>query len=123
MPGTSARTAASGCLAGAPTTGTRSIRSRRLRDLRRKAPAPGGIPRVLRESCRSWAFGSFGFAAQVAHDVDVGPQRQAVPELPLSLLDSCAMKLSLADVLDGLISWPGRGQSARVQLRVGELPG
>src|SRR5580765_6440262 len=103
MPGTSARTAASGCLAGAPTTGTRSIRSRRLRDLRRKAPARGGIPRVLRESRQSWAFGSFGFAGQVAHDVDVGPQRQAVPYLPPSLLDGCSMELRLADVLDGFV--------------------
>ena len=38
-----------------------------------------GTPRVLGEGCRSCAFGSFGFAGQVAHDVDVGPQRQAVP--------------------------------------------
>jgi len=32
------------------------------------------------------------------------------------------MKLSLADILDGLIGWPGRGQRARVQVRVRELP-
>ena len=31
------------------------------------------------------------------------------------------MELSLADVLDGLISRAGRGQRARVQLRVREL--
>ena len=34
---------------------------------------------VLRGSCRSCAFCSFGFAGQVAHDVDLGSQRQAVP--------------------------------------------
>jgi hypothetical protein len=28
---------------------------------------------------RSWAFGSVGFAGQVAHDLDLGPQRQAIP--------------------------------------------
>jgi hypothetical protein len=33
------------------------------------------------------------------------------------------MELSLADVLDGLISWPGRGQRTRVQFWVRELPG
>src|SRR6478672_7699273 len=110
MPQTSTRTAAFGCLAGGPIAGTRSTRSRRLRGLRRRAPALGRTPRVLRESCRSWALRSFGFAGQVAHDVDAGPQRQAVPQLLLSLLDGHAMELSLADVLDGLISWPGRGQ-------------
>jgi len=31
------------------------------------------------------------------------------------------MELSLADVLDGLISWPGSGQCTRVQFRVREL--
>ena len=39
------------------------------------------------------------------------------------LLDGCAMELSLADVLNGLIGRAGSGQSARVQLRVRELPG
>ncbi len=43
----------------------------------------------------SYAFGFFGFAGQVASDVDVGPQRQSVPYSPLSLLDSCAMELGL----------------------------
>ena len=38
-----------------------------------------GDTAVLREGCRSCAFGFFGFAGQVAHDLDVGPQRQAVP--------------------------------------------
>src|SRR6202167_1989895 len=123
MPATSARTAASGCLAGAPTAGTRSARSRRLRGPRRRAPARGRTPGVVRESFRSCAFCSFGFAGQVAHDVDVGPQRQAVPYPPLSLLDGCAMELGLADVLDGLISWPGRSQRARVHFRVRELQG
>jgi len=52
---------------------------------------------------------SFGFTGQVAHDVDFGPQRQAVPQLPLRLRDGRAMELSLADVLDGLISRPGSG--------------
>src|SRR5450631_790595 len=33
------------------------------------------------------------------------------------------MELSLADVLDGLISWSGRGQRTRVQFWVRELPG
>jgi len=33
------------------------------------------------------------------------------------------MELSLADVLDGLISWSGRGQRTRVQFCVRELPG
>src|SRR6185437_12654006 len=33
------------------------------------------------------------------------------------------MELSLAGVLDGLISWPGRGQRTRVQFWVRELPG
>src|SRR2546423_6521869 len=122
MPGTSTRTAASGCLAGAPTTGTRSTRSRRLRGLRRRAPARGETPGVRGESCRSCAFGSFGFAGQVAHDVDVGTQRQAIPQLPPCLLDGGAMELSLADVLNGLISRAGSGQGARVQLRVRELP-
>src|ERR1700733_6136448 len=123
MPQTSARTAASGCLAGVPTAGTRSTHSRRLRGPRRRAPARGRTPGVHRESFRSCAFCSFGFAGQVAHDVDVGPQRQAIPQLPLSLLDGRAMELSLADILDGLISWPGRGQRTRVQFRVRELPG
>src|SRR4029077_8680079 len=109
MPGTSARTATSGCLAGAPTTGTRSIRSRRLRGLRRKAPARGGTLGVLRESCRSWASCFFGFAGQVAHDVDIGPEGEAIPWQPLSLLDGGAMELSLARVLDGLISRAGSG--------------
>src|SRR5580704_936095 len=123
MPQTSTRTAGLGCLAGAPTTGTRSTRSRRLRGLRRRAPGPGRTPGVLGESFRSWAFCSFGFAGQVAHDVEAGPQRQALPQLPLSLLDGRAAELSLADVLDGLIRWPGRGQRPRVQFRVRELPG
>src|ERR1700729_4590184 len=123
MPQTSTRTAASGCLAGAPTAGTRSTRSRRRPGLRHRAPAPGGTAPVLVESCRSCPFGSFGFAGQVAHDVDVGAQRQAVPSLLLSLLDGRAVKLSLADVLDGLISRASRGQRARIQLRVRELPG
>src|SRR5580700_10308791 len=123
MPRTSARTAASGCLAGGPTAGTRSTRNRRLRDPRRRAPARGGTSGVLRESFRSCALRSFRFAGQVAHDVDVGPQGQAVPQLPLSLLDGGAMELGLADILDGLIRWPGRGQRTRVQFRVRELPG
>src|ERR1700733_5625197 len=123
MPQTSARTAASGCQAGVPTAGTRSRHNRRLRGLRRRAPARGRTPGVLRESLRSCSFCSFGFAGQVAHYVDVGPQGQAVAQLPLSLLDGRAMELSLADVLDGLIRWPGRGQRARVQFRVRELPG
>src|ERR1700722_7913776 len=33
------------------------------------------------------------------------------------------MELSLADILDGLIRWPGRGQRTRVQFWVRELPG
>ncbi len=33
------------------------------------------------------------------------------------------MELSLADVLDGLISWSGSGKGTRVQFRVRELPG
>src|SRR5258708_748957 len=123
MPQTSARTAASGCLAGAPTIETRSTRSRRRRGLRRRAPALGGIPGVLRESCRSCVFGSFGFAGQVAHDVDFGPERQAIAQPPLSLLDGCAMEFGLADVLDGLIRRTRRCQRTRVQLRVRELPG
>src|ERR1700722_18824672 len=113
MPQTSTRTAGWGCVAGAPTAGTRSTRSRRLRGLRRRAPALGRTPGVLRESFRSCAFCSFGFAGQVAHDVDLSPQRQAVPQLPLSLLDGRAMELSLADVLDGFKSRTGRGQRAR----------
>src|SRR5450755_5088891 len=98
MPQTSARTAASGCLAGAPTAGTRSTRSRRLRGLPRRAPAPGRTPRVLGESLRSCALRSFGFAGQVAHDVNAGPQRQAIPQLSLSLHNGRAIELSLADV-------------------------
>src|ERR1700684_1342087 len=102
MPLTSARTAASGSLAGAPTAGSRSPRIPPLRGLRRRAPAPGRTPGVLAESCRSCALCSFGFAGQVAHDLDLGPQRQAVPLLPGRLLDGRAMELSLADILDGL---------------------
>src|SRR5450756_878028 len=123
MPQTSTRTGPSGCLAGAPTAGTRSTRSRCLRGLRRRAPAPEGTPGVLGESCRSCAFGSFGFAGQVAHDVDFGPERQAVPQLSLSLLDGGAMERGLPDVLDGFIGRAGRGQRTRVQFRVRELPG
>src|SRR6266700_2140319 len=122
MPQTSARTAASGYLAGAPTTGTRSPHSRRRRDLRRRAPARGGTPGVLGESCPSCAFCSFGFAGQVAHDVDFGTQRQAISQLSPCLLDGGAMELSLAGVLNGLIGRASSGQSARVQLRVRELP-
>jgi hypothetical protein len=73
------------------------------------------------EKAAGHALFFFGFAGQIAHDVDFGPQRQAVAELALSLLDGCAMELGLADVLDGLISRAGRGQRTRVQLRVGEL--
>src|ERR1700678_725307 len=123
MPGTSTRTGPAGCLAGAPTAGTRSTRSRCQRGLRRRAPVSEGTPRVLGESCRSCAFGSFGFAGQVAHDVDFDPDRQAVPQLPLSLFDGNAMELSLPDVLDGLIGRAGRGQRPRIQFRFGELPG
>src|ERR1700722_2961813 len=123
MPQKSTRTAGLGGLAGAPTTGNRPTRSRRLRGLRRRAPGPGRTLGVLGESFRSWAFCSFGFAGQVAHDVEAGPQRQAVPQLPLSLLDGRAMELSLADVLDGFKSRTGRGQRARVQFWVRELPG
>src|SRR5580658_3724146 len=123
MPQTSTRTGAARCLAGAPTAGTRSTRSRRLRGLRRRAPAPGETREALGESCpSSCALRSFGFAGQVAHDVDFGPERQAVPQPFLGLLDGCAVELSLADVLDGLISRAGGGQRARVQLRVRELP-
>src|ERR1700722_17703637 len=104
MPQTSTRTAGWGCVAGAPTAGTRSTRSRRLRGLRRRAPALGRTPGVLGGSFRSCAFCSFGFAGQVAHDVDLGPQRQSVAQLPLSLLHSSAIELTLAHVLDGLIS-------------------
>src|SRR5580700_5913983 len=39
------------------------------------------------------------------------------------MLHSRAMELSLADVLDGLISWPGGGQRTRVQFWIRELPG
>src|ERR1700678_2456398 len=122
MPQTSTRTGAARCLAGAPTAGTRSTRSRRLRGLRRRAPAPGETREALGESCPSCALRSFGVAGQVAHDVDFGPERQAVPQPSLSLLDGCAIELSLADVLHGLISRAGGGQRARIQLRVRELP-
>jgi len=47
------------------------------------------------------------FAGQVAHDPDLGPKREAVPQVTLSLLYGLALELSLADVLDGLISRPG----------------
>jgi hypothetical protein len=49
--------------------------------------------------------------------------RQAVPQLPLSLLDRGAMKLSLPDILDGLIRRAGSGQRPHIQFRVRELPG
>src|SRR5215470_1576851 len=122
MPQTSTRTAASGCLAGAPTAGTHSTRSRRLRGPRRRVPALAGTPGVRRESCRSCAFCSLGFAGQVARHVDFGPQRQAVPQPPLSLLDGRAMELSLPDILDSLIGRAGRGQGARIHFWVRELP-
>src|SRR5580700_4409647 len=41
----------------------------------------------------------------------------------MSLLDGRATELSLADVLDGLVSRAGSGQRPRVQFRVRELPG
>src|SRR5580692_7153329 len=122
MPQTSSRTGGARCPAGAPTAGTRSTRSRRLRGLRRRAPAPGGTREAPGESCPSCALRSFGFAGQVAHDVDFGTERQALPQPSLSLLYGCAMELSLADVLDGLISRTGGGQRARIHLRVRELP-
>src|ERR1700728_3141411 len=122
MPQTSTRTGDARCLAGAPTAGTRSTRSRRLRGLRRRAPAPRETREAPGESCLSCALRSFGFAGQVAHDVDFGPERQAVPQPFLSLLDGGAVELSLADVLDGLISRAGGGQRARIHLRIRELP-
>ena len=70
----------------------------------------------------SWPL-ALRFSGQVAYDVQVGPERQASSELPLSLLDGRAVELSLADVLDGLIRRPGGGQRPRVHLRVRELPG
>src|SRR5580698_6406670 len=123
MPQTSTRTAASASLAGAPTAGTRSTRSRPPRDLRHTAPAPGRTPGVRRESFRSCPFFSFRFASHVPYDVDAGPQRQPVSQLRLSLLDGRAEELGLADVLDSLIRRPGSGQRTRVQLRIRELPG
>ncbi len=48
-----------------------------------QAARPARQPRLARigaaESCRSGAFGSFGFAGQVTHDVDLGPQGQTIP--------------------------------------------
>src|ERR1700677_3743638 len=122
MPQTSIRRVSERCLAGVPTTATRSTRSRRRRGLRRTAPVPGRTRQVLGESFRSCGLRSFGFAGQVAHELDVGPQRQAVPQLRLSLFYGRAMELRLADVLDGLISRPGGGQRPYVNFRVGELP-
>src|SRR5215470_9887552 len=52
-----------------------------------------------------WAL--FRFAGQIADDVELGPGRQAIPELSLRLLAGAAMELGLADVLDRPIS-PGR---------------
>jgi formamidopyrimidine-DNA glycosylase len=72
---------------------------------------------------REQAGRSLGFAGQVAHDLDFGPQRQAIAQLTLGQLDGRAMELGLADVLDGLIGRTGSGQPARVQLRVRELQG
>jgi hypothetical protein len=53
------------------------------------------------------AFGPSGFAGQVSHDVDLGLQRQAVSHPSLCQLDSRAVELGLADVLDGLVRRSG----------------
>jgi len=63
---------------------------------------------------REQAGRSLGFAGQVAYDLDFGPQRQAIAQLPLGQLDGRAMELGLADVLDGLIGRTSRGQAPRV---------
>ena len=64
-----------------------------------------------------------GFAGQIAHDLDFGPQRQAIAQLLPGPLGGGAMELGLADVLDGLVRRAGRGQRARIHVRVGELQG
>ena len=46
-------------------------------------------------------LGSFWFAGQVAHDVDFGPERQAVPQPALGQFDRRAMEFGLAD--DGFV--------------------
>jgi hypothetical protein len=50
---------------------------------------------------------SFGLTGQVAHDVELGPQRQALALMRLRQLDRGPDELSLADVLDGGVAVAG----------------
>ncbi len=55
-----------------------------------------------------------GTTGQVTHDLDLGAQRQAVPQPLLSLFDCRPVELGLADVLDGLVAWAARSHRACV---------